>query len=195
MEMTPFIDVLLRFALTMAFNMGQLRIVMRNSRENKTHLYSFLIISFVVFFLSHALSSFDMQVGMAIGMFAIFGIVRYRTEALKPQEMTYLFSAIGISVINALAGGTIGWIELVVMNALVLAFIYVLEKFYITEVEAKAELKKLAITVPVAELSSEAVAAKIDELKTNLNLEVVRHQVAKVDYALGTAQIVIYYAP
>ncbi|MEY2963395.1 MAG: hypothetical protein RL754_656 [Bacteroidota bacterium] len=190
----PLADLFLRFALTMMFNMVQLRIVTKNTSERKDHLYSFVIISVVVFFLSHALSSFNMQLGMAIGMFAVFGIVRYRTETLKPEEMTYLFSAIGIAVINALAEGMMGYTELVGINLLVLAFIYVLEKFYLVEAKGKLELKKLSITIPVTDLSDEAIAAKVEDLRTNLKLDIINHQISKVDYALGTAQITVFYA-
>jgi uncharacterized membrane protein len=110
-----------------------MRIVSKHGPESRKNVYSFFIISVVVFFLSHTLRSFDMQIGMAIGMFAVFGIVRYRTEPLRPQEMTYLFAAIGIALINALSNQPEGWMEMVVINAIVLAFIYLLEKFLLRE--------------------------------------------------------------
>jgi uncharacterized membrane protein len=187
------LELLTRFALTLIFNLVQMRIVSKHGRESRKNVYSFFIISVVVFFLAHALRTFDMQIGMAIGMFAVFGIVRYRTEALRPQEMTYLFAAIGIAVINALSSGAEGWLELVVVNTLVLGFIYLLERFLLTEEEQEPSLQKINVTLPVADLDQKVFDEKIETLAQQMQMTVVRVHVSKVDYALGTAQIQVYY--
>ena len=187
------LELLTRFALTLIFNLVQMRIVSKHGRESRKNVYSFFIISVVVFFLAHALRTFDMQIGMAIGMFAVFGIVRYRTEALRPQEMTYLFAAIGIAVINALSSGAEGWLELVVVNTLVLGFIYLLERFLLTEEEEEPSLQKINVTLPVADLDQKVFDEKIETLAQQMQMTVVRVHVSKVDYALGTAQIQVYY--
>jgi membrane protein implicated in regulation of membrane protease activity len=153
---SPLLDVFFRFLLTLAFNAAQMRIIGKHSEESRQNVYSFCIISVVVFFLAHTLSTFEMQLGMAIGMFAVFGIVRYRTEALKPQEMTYLFSAIGIAVINALASIGMGWSELVWINVVVLLLVYVLERFLNKNTqEEKVQTKKISVVLSVAELDQE----------------------------------------
>lgn len=188
--------LMLRFALTMAFNVVQLRIVASFNKENKSHLYSFVIISVVVFFLSHALSSFNMQLGMAIGLFAVFGIVRYRTEALDPQEMTYLFSAIGIALINALSGGVMGWIELVSINLIVLLFIFVLEKFYLpsdSHEEEDTKRQKISVLLPLEELKETNVTTRVEELAQTLGVQMVDYKVVKVDYTVGHVQVQLFY--
>ncbi|MDA8529455.1 DUF4956 domain-containing protein [Schleiferiaceae bacterium] len=187
------LELLTRFALTLLFNIVQMRIVSKHAPESRKNVYSFFIISVVVFFLANALGSFNMQIGMAIGMFAVFGIVRYRTEALRPQEMTYLFAAIGIAVINALSSGTEGWLELVVVNTLVLAFIYLLERFLLTEEKEEPALQKVNVTLPVSELDQAVFDARIETLAAQMQVQVVRVHISKVDYALGTAQIQVYY--
>lgn len=187
------LELLIRFALTLLFNIVQMRIVSKHAPESRKNVYSFFIISVVVFFLANALGSFNMQIGMAIGMFAVFGIVRYRTEALRPQEMTYLFAAIGIAVINALSSGTEGWLELVVVNTLVLAFIYLLERFLLTEEKEEPALQKVNVTLPVSELDQAVFDARIATLAAQMQVQVVRVHISKVDYALGTAQIQVYY--
>lgn len=187
------LELLTRFALTLLFNIIQMRIVSKHAPESRKNVYSFFIISVVVFFLANALGSFNMQIGMAIGMFAVFGIVRYRTEALRPQEMTYLFAAIGIAVINALSSGAEGWLELVVVNTLVLAFIYLLERFLLTEEKEEPVLQKVNVTLPVSELDQAVFDARIATLAAQMQVQVVRVHISKVDYALGTAQIQVYY--
>ena len=187
------LELLTRFALTLLFNIIQMRIVSKHAPESRKNVYSFFIISVVVFFLANALGSFNMQIGMAIGMFAVFGIVRYRTEALRPQEMTYLFAAIGIAVINALSSGAEGWLELVVVNTLVLAFIYLLERFLLTEEKEEPALQKVNVTLPVSELDQAVFDTRIATLAAQMQVQVVRVHISKVDYALGTAQIQVYY--
>ena len=187
------LELLTRFALTLLFNIVQMRIVSKHAPKSRKNVYSFFIISVVVFFLANALGSFNMQIGMAIGMFAVLGIVRYRTEALRPQEMTYLFAAIGIAVINALSSGTEGWLELVVVNTLVLAFIYLLERFLLTEEKEEPALQKVNVTLPVSELDQAVFDARIATLAAQMQVQVVRVHISKVDYALGTAQIQVYY--
>ena len=186
------LELLLRFALTLGFNVVLMRIVSKHGPESRKNVYSFFIISVVVFFLSHTLRSFDMQIGMAIGMFAVFGIVRYRTEPLRPQEMTYLFAAIGIALINALSNQPEGWMEMVVINAIVLAFIYLLEKFLLRE-EVKPNQRKLNVSVPVAELEKATMDAKVKSLESQMGITVNRVQITKIDYALGAAQVQLFY--
>lgn len=191
---SPLFDVFFRFLLTLAFNAAQMRIIGKHSEESRQNVYSFFIISVVVFFLAHTLSTFEMQLGMAIGMFAVFGIVRYRTEALKPQEMTYLFSAIGIAVINALASIGMGWSELVWINVVVLLLVYVLERFLNKNTqEEKVQTKKISVVLSVAELDQEIIAQKVMELEEKLGLKVQTHQISKIDYTLGTAQLTVVY--
>jgi Ca2+/Na+ antiporter len=187
------LELLTRFALTLLFNIIQMRIVSKHAPESRKNVYSFFIISVVVFFLANALGSFNMQIGMAIGMFAVFGIVRYRTEALRPQEMTYLFAAIGIAVINALSSGAEGWLELAVVNTLVLAFIYLLERFLLTEEKEGPALQKVNVTLPVSELDQPVFDTRIATLAAQMRVQVVRVHISKVDFALGTAQIQVYY--
>lgn len=191
---SPLLDVFFRFLLTLAFNAAQMRIIGKHSEESRQNVYSFFIISVVVFFLAHTLSTFEMQLGMAIGMFAVFGIVRYRTEALKPQEMTYLFSAIGIAVINALASIGMGWSELVWINVVVVVLVYVLERFLNKNTqEEKVQTKKISVVLSVAELDQEIIAQKVMELEKKLGLKIQTHQISKIDYTLGTAQLTVVY--
>lgn len=184
----------LKFALMVVYNLVQLAIVSRHNRTTRTNVSSFFIIAVVVFFLSYVLSTFEMQIGLAIGMFAIFGIIRYRTETLRPQEMTYLFASLGIAVINALSSETISLVELVLINATVLACIYILEKFLLEKSsETKVSTKKVSLVVPSEKLSEAVVNDRVNEFAENMAVTVVRYHISKVDHAEGKAQIIVVY--
>ena len=184
-----------KFALMVVYNLVQLGIVSRHNRTTRTNVSSFFIIAVVVFFLSYVLSTFEMQIGLAIGMFAIFGIIRYRTETLRPQEMTYLFASLGIAVINALSSEAISFAELILINATVLAYIYILEKFLLDkpEEEPKPTTKKVTVVVATKDLTKDYVDNRVKELAETLGVTVVKFHISKVDHAEGTAQINVIY--
>jgi len=184
-----------KFALMVVYNLVQLGIVSRHNRTTRTNVSSFFIIAVVVFFLSYVLSTFEMQIGLAIGMFAIFGIIRYRTETLRPQEMTYLFASLGIAVINALSSEAISFAELILINATVLACIYILEKFLLDkpEEEPKPTTKKVTVVVATKDLTKDYVDNRVKELAETLGVTVVKFHISKVDHAEGTAQINVIY--
>ena len=184
-----------KFALMVVYNLIQLGIVSRHNRTTRTNVSSFFIIAVVVFFLSYVLSTFEMQIGLAIGMFAIFGIIRYRTETLRPQEMTYLFASLGIAVINALSSEAISFAELILINTTVLACIYILEKFLLDkpEEEPKPTTKKVTVVVATKDLTKEYVDNRVKELAETLGVTVVKFHISKVDHAEGTAQINVVY--
>lgn len=184
-----------KFALMVVYNLVQLGIVSRHNRTTRTNVSSFFIIAVVVFFLSYVLSTFEMQIGLAIGMFAIFGIIRYRTETLRPQEMTYLFASLGIAVINALSSEAISFAELILINTTVLACIYILEKFLLDkpEEEPKPTTKKVTVVVATKDLTNEYVNSRVKELAENLGVTIVKFHISKVDHAEGTAQINVVY--
>ena len=106
-----FMQLLLRFAFNMLVIFGIIQFFYYSKSKRRDYYFTFTLISISVFFLIFLLGSVKLKIGFALGLFAIFGIIRYRTESVPIREMTYLFVIIAISVINALAvvssaGGT-----------------------------------------------------------------------------------------
>ena len=89
--------------------------------KNKDYLFTYLLISVTVFFLCFLLENVKLELGFALGLFAIFGIIRYRTDPIPIKEMTYLFIIIGISVMNALVNKKISHAEVVFTNLTIFA--------------------------------------------------------------------------
>jgi len=104
-----------------------------------------------------------------------------------------LFASIGIAVINALTSGSQGWLELVVVNGLVLGFIYLLERFLLIEEAVEPLRHKINVTFPVADLENGLLEEKVAILASKMNIHVEEINISKVDYALGTALIQVYY--
>ena len=96
--------LLVKFSINFFFLTVIVRYVYFRRTPRKNYLFTFYMISIISFFICFALKKFDMGVGMGLGLFAIFGIIRYRTNPMRIREMTYLFLVIGLAVVNALSG-------------------------------------------------------------------------------------------
>jgi hypothetical protein len=148
-----------------------------------------MLISVLVFLLCFLLESVKLQLGFAFGLFAIFGILRYRTLAIPIKEMTYLFILIGISVINALANRKISWTELVFTNLALVFLVYGLEKLWLLKHESTKQItfEKVDLIHP----------QKREELKKELEartgLKINRIDIGRIDYLRDSAKIIIYY--
>ena len=85
----------------------------------------FNLITFLICFI---LRQVPMEIGFALGLFAVFGILRYRTETVPAKAISYLFISIGVAIINALSNDSISWVEIIVANFLIVAGVFVFER-------------------------------------------------------------------
>ena len=106
-----FYKMMMRFVINIFFLTIVIRFLYYIKSRRKDYLLTYYMISTIVFFLCFTLKKFELDVGMALGLFAIFGILRYRTNPVDVREMTYLFIVIGVSVINALANKKMSYAE------------------------------------------------------------------------------------
>ena len=79
------------------------------------------MLNIVVFFICFTMKKLELDLGLALGLFAVFGVLRYRTDAIRPKEMTYLFIVIGIAVINSLANKKTSYAEVALVNSVIFA--------------------------------------------------------------------------
>src|SRR3972149_8363942 len=93
-----FLELIIRFVFNMAVTVIIVRYLYYPAVKRKDYLFTYILISGVIFLLCFLLENVKLQIGFALGLFAIFGIIRYRTNPIPIKEMTYLFVIIGISV-------------------------------------------------------------------------------------------------
>jgi hypothetical protein len=184
-----FSELLLRFVLNMIMVIIIVRVLYYPVTRRKDYLFSFILISVLIFLLCYLLESVKLQLGFAFGLFAIFGILRYRTFAIPIKEMTYLFILIGISVINALANKKISWAELIFTNIALAFLVYGLEKLWLLKHESSKEVVYEKIDMIQPDKREELI--KDLELRTGLKIN--RIDIGKIDFLRDTARIIIYY--
>lgn len=186
---TSFNELLIRFILNSIVILIIVRALYYPIARRKDYLFSFAMISTLIFLLTYLLESVEMQIGFAFGLFAIFGILRYRTDAIPIKEMTYLFVLIGISVINALAGNKFSLVELVFTNLVIIIIIYGLEKLWLQEPECTKIIDydntELILPARRGEL--------IEDLKKRTGLEISRVEIERIDLVKHEARLIVYY--
>ena len=157
--------------------------------KNKDYLFTYLLISLTVFLLCFLLENVKLQLGFALGLFAVFGIIRYRTDPIPIKEMTYLFLVIGISVMNALANKKISHTELIFANFSLIALSYVLEKIWLL----KHESSKMIFYEKIELIKPNKMSDLIADLKDRTGLNVTRVVIRKIDFLRDTAQLKIFF--
>jgi hypothetical protein len=157
--------------------------------KRRTYAFSFLLIGAVVFLLSFLLSDIKIKLGLALGLFAIFGIIRYRTLQIPIREMTYLFTTIGMAVINALTAGAMSLTEIVASNLVLLALFAFKEKVPLF----KNLEEKNIVYVGIDKVHPGQREALIAELREKTGLPIERIGVMKYNLMKDTAVLKLYY--
>lgn len=183
------ISLLLRFAFNLVVALILVRVIYYQKARRKDYLFTFILISTIVFLLCLLLESVNLQLGFALGLFAIFGIIRYRTTQIPIKEMTYLFITIGVSVINALSGSYISIGELVVTNLLIIGVTFGLERVWLL----KHESSKLIIYEKIELITPVRYEEMLNDLKERTGLLIHRAEIGKVNFLRDTADVIIYY--
>lgn len=184
-----FIDLILRTIFNLTVVIILVRYLYYRITPRKDYLFTYILISITVFFMVFLLENIKIELGFALGLFAIFGIIRYRTRQIPIREMTYLFLVIGISVINALANSKVSYAELIFTNIAVLMVTYLLEKVFLL----KHETKKVINYENVELIKPENRAELIKDLELRTGINIIRVEIGRIDYLRDSARVIIYY--
>jgi hypothetical protein len=181
-------EMILRFLLNSVFIWLIIHKLYYPKSKRRDYYFTFSLISVSIFFLIFLLGSVKIKVGFALGLFAIFGIIRYRTESMGVREMTYLFVIIALSVINALAV-SLGYVELLVTNVLFVVCIALGEKLpgirHLSEKLVKYDRVELIVPERRAELMT--------DLEKRLGLKIERIEIGGVDFLRDSVMLKVYY--
>ena len=188
-DINDFAELLIRFSFNFIIVVWLVRYIYYPITRRKDYLFTYLLFSVIVFFLCQLLSSVKLGLGFALGLFAIFGIIRYRTDPIPIKEMTYLFIVIGIAAINGLANKKISFAELMFTNIVVVGITYGLEKIWLLKSESRKtiEYEKIELIKP------ENHARLMEDLKERTGLNIHRFEIGRLDFLRDTARIRVYY--
>jgi hypothetical protein len=184
-----FFEMIIRFLINFSVVFTLVRVIYFPTHRRKDYLVTFFLINILIFFVCIVMNDVKMNMAFAFGLFAIFGILRYRTEQLPIKEMTYLFMVIAVAVLNSLAGKKISFAELMLVNGSIVVATYLLEKVFLL----KHESRKSITYEKIENVKPENHEALIADLKERTGLDINRIQIGKIDFLRDTVKIIIFY--
>lgn len=154
----------------------------------RTDLFlTFFGFNIVIFLITYLLNKVEMSMGAAFGLFAVFSILRYRTEGLSAKDVTYLFLTIALGLITAISKGS--WDDLSIMSGILLVIIALLEGNWLM----KKEQTRIVTYDKIGLITPEKRKELIADLKTRTGLDIHRVEIQEYDFLKDATQIMIFY--
>ncbi|PQJ76305.1 DUF4956 domain-containing protein [Polaribacter glomeratus] len=188
-----FDDDFFKLSIIFLMNMFFLTLIIRwlyySSSGRKDYLFTYYMISIIVFFLCFTLKKFKLDIGLALGLFAIFGIIRYRTESIPIKEMTYLFVVIGVSIMNSFVNKKMSYFEIIFANSAIVFAIVIIEKVW----HLKHEITKVIIYENIENIKPENYELLKSDLENRTGIAINKLIIGDIDFLKDSATITIFY--
>ena len=155
--------------------------------KHRELFFTYFIFNIIIFLISFLLNKVDLSMGAAFGLFAVFSMLRYKTEEIAIKDMTYLFLSISIGLLTAI--GPPDGIEIVLFCFVIIALTYILEN----SLWGKKEVSKTIIFDSLDYINQSQQSELMKELKSKIGIEIHRLSVDNIDYLKDSCTITIYY--
>lgn len=156
---------------------------------NKEHATSFILFAVGVFSVTNLLHSVDISMGFAFGLFAVFSMLRYRTESISVREMTYLFMVIAISLLSAVSSASL--FELGLLHSVFVLFAMLCERL----VSRDIVLEQFVQYEKIENITPEKYPELLSDLKKRTGLNVIDVKITQIDFLKDSANLVVCYLP
>lgn len=164
-----------------------IRLVYYPNYNKKDFFFTFFMFNLVMFFITYLLNKVELSTGAAFGLFAVFSLLRYRTEDISAKDMTYLFCVIALGLVTAVNKGNL--FEICIINAMVILMAYLLDGNLLLRQEIIKNIQYDNIEM----IKPEHHEALMADLKKRTGLNIHKVSIGKVDYLRDTAIVKIYY--
>lgn len=188
-ESAGFFDLILRYAFNLLVTFVIVRLIYYRKTRRKDYLFTYFLINTMIFLLAYLLSGVELKLGFAFGLFALFGILRYRTNQLQIKEMTYLFIIIGISVLNSISDTYLPYADVILANLLVIGLLFVLEYAF----RLSHESSKKIVYERIELVNENRREELLEDLRKRTGINIHRVDVSSINFLRDTARLVIYY--
>ena len=181
-------ELVIRFAFNFLVAFLLIRLIYYRHQKNPTYAFTYFMFNVLIFFVCYLLSNVTLSIGFAFGLFAVFAILRYRTDPIPIKEMTYLFMVISIGVMNALSTPDISLIELLFANSAIVLVAFGMESYW-----KKTTLNEvLVIYEKIENIRPENQAVLLSDLRERTGLDIVKYKVIRTDFLRDVARIRVY---
>ena len=182
-------SILLRFSVNLLVLFVLIRFIYYRFSGKDDYLFSFFLMGIVIFLICSILETNDIQMGMALGLFAIFAILRFRTVNYSVKEMTYTFTIIGISVINSQADVRPAVLGALLVNSIIVLTAYLLEIY----LQKKSMTSLIVIYNKLKLLKPNLRKELLSELSDHTGQNIERIIIRKMDISKGNAEVEVYF--
>jgi hypothetical protein len=183
------VSLLIRFGLNLSILFILIGLIYYRYSRKAEFLFSFFIMGIVIFLICSILDSVKLELGMALGLFAVFSILRFRTVNFSVKDMTYIFAVIGISVINSLANVPPPFISAIVINFLILITVLLLEIY----LKNNASTSLVVIYDNLKLLKSETDPELLKDLSEQTGKKIEKVKIMKFDISRGIAELEVHF--
>ena len=163
-------------------------IYQRNHPNNLDFVFTYFMFNTLIFFVAFSLASIKIDMGFAFGMFAVFAILRYRTNPIPIKEMTYLFISIAVGFINALSGATISIHVILFINITLVALTYLLEIYW----QHNALIIRSVEYEIIENIKPENREKLLLDLEDRVGMPILRFEIGRINFLRDTVRIDIY---
>jgi len=188
-NVADFSELVVRFSFTLAIFLFIVHFLYAKNSKRRDFYFSYLAVGSIVFLLTFLLNNVKLELGFALGLFAIFGIIRYRTDAIPIKEMTYLFVIIGIAVINALSNKKVSYAELLMTNAIIVVGLWYLEKRLMLKQEGSLRI----VYENIKNVHLGQHDKLLQDLTERTGIDIKRFEIEKIDFLKDIAIITLYF--
>ena len=190
MEITPsFISLLIRFVFNLSVAFIIIKLIYHRDRKGNDFVFTYFMFNSLIFFFAYILGNLDVNIAFGFGLFAVFAILRYRTNPIPIKEMTYLFIVITIGVINALSKNEAAYIEVLFANLAIVLLTYILEKYW----ESNLLYSKTLVYNNLENIKPKNKQLLLKDLMEKTGLEIINCKVGRVNFVDSRCNIKIYY--
>lgn len=182
-------ELVARFVFNFLIALILIRLIYYRYQKNPTYAFTYFMFNVLIFFVCYLLSSVTLSIGFAFGLFAVFAILRYRTDPIPIKEMTYLFIVITIGVINALSTPDISLLELLFANGAIVLVAFGMESYW-----KKTTLNEaFVIYEKIENIKPENHTMMLSDLRERTGLDIRKFKIVRTDFLRDVARIRIYY--
>jgi len=182
-------SLLIRFVMNLVFLFILIKLLYFRYTKKEKFLFTFFLIGITVFFICSMLKDINMQIGMGLGLFAIFSILRFRTRNFSVKDMAYIFTSIGISVINSVNTPSIPFIGFFIINSIIVLVALILEEYL-----KNNSFSKYSIFYDKIELLKPGNNNKlIKDLSSRTGFNIIKVKIRYIDLKRNIAELDVFY--
>lgn len=184
---SPSVQFLSKFSFDIIAVFILIRVIYYKHYHRTEHFLTFFGFNVVIFILTYLLNKVEMSMGAAFGLFAVFSMLRYRTEGISTKDMTYLFMVIAIGLMSAISKDS--WYELMFTTLILLVIIALLEGSWFI----RKEHTKTVFYDKIRLISPANRADLLEDLSQRTGLQIHRVEIQNYDFLKDSVQLTMYY--